>query len=286
MDFAPAFTAGTWAFWWLLLRAAESRRTERPRFKALTLAALAVWWGCSIATIHKAPHSYVGTRDDILEQMATAKEPPDDGLPLLVDTNLLDMLGQVAPLQLQPPKTLQPIPGSYTNGFDFASTGIIFNGSGWWSNGVARASMALFVEDPECLILDVAPANPDAGGSVSYTAIRAKIGLEFLERESMTPMADGMRIVFRGPQRKRYQRGVQVVFLAMVPVEELSTGDSPFRLLRVAWRRDALEAVKPGTGMELEQKQAKETEIQQPSSNPVPPFALLPLVEQNGVNTR
>jgi len=88
------------------------------------------------------------------------------------------------------------------------------------------------------VILDVAPAVHAQPEDADYDCIRAKIGLEFLERQSITSIAGGKRIFFSGPKRTRYQKGIQLVFLGMVCPEQLSTAESKFSLLKVNWRRD------------------------------------------------
>jgi len=63
------------------------------------------------------------------------------------------------------------------------------------------------------------------------------VGLEFLRRERIDRTAKGWRVRFSGPRQKRYQRGVQPVFLATVPKEFLADYTTvPWRLTRVTWR--------------------------------------------------
>ncbi|MCS7338965.1 MAG: hypothetical protein NZ739_12155 [Verrucomicrobiae bacterium] len=130
------------------------------------------------------------------------------------------------------------LPLEYTNATQRAQ--IPFNLDGWLEDGRTLASIAAFVRDPECLILELAPAGDEPLPLAAYDCIRAKIGLEFLQRESLVQTTNGVRILFSGPKRARYQRGYQVAFIALVPREKLSLGESPFRLHRIAWRRDML----------------------------------------------
>lgn len=48
----------------------------------------------------------------------------------------------------------------------------------------------------------------------------------------------GRLLIFRKPQRRIYQSGVQVAFLGLIAPHELSESDSKIRLLRVRWRED------------------------------------------------
>ena len=67
--------------------------------------------------------------------------------------------------------------------------------------------------------------------------IRAKIGLEYLERESITKTDAGWKIRFKGPQRKVYQSGYQVAFLALIAKEDLPYMNTPWLLRSVRWNR-------------------------------------------------
>lgn len=70
--------------------------------------------------------------------------------------------------------------------------------------------------------------------------IRAKVGLEYLKLESVTPTNGGWILHFSGPKQPRYQQGLQPVFLAMVPPDELAQyalAPSPWILKRLQWRK-------------------------------------------------
>jgi len=107
-----------------------------------------------------------------------------------------------------------------------------FDGLGWKKDtGTAQALVTVFVHDAEFLELELEPnqslINAMAKkGETNFPkpdpeVIRAKIGLEYLERESITKTDAGCKIRFKGPQRKVYQSGYQVVFLAMIAKEDL-----------------------------------------------------------------
>jgi hypothetical protein len=66
--------------------------------------------------------------------------------------------------------------------------------------------------------------------------IRAKIGLEFLERESIIRTARGWQVRFHGPRSQQYRRGIQPLFIAFGPHAGLAAPVSQWRLLSVRWR--------------------------------------------------
>jgi len=65
--------------------------------------------------------------------------------------------------------------------------------------------------------------------------VRAKVGLEMLERAEVIDLPKGKRIRFHRPKQENYQHGLQAVFLALGPPALLSAAESPFRLVRVRW---------------------------------------------------
>jgi hypothetical protein len=141
-----------------------------------------------------------------------------------------------------------PQSGCYSDPKAPAATGIRFyNGAGWKAEqgGRLMPCVILFVDDPEFLELELEPVAEVAGRVPADPAqIRAKVGLEFLRRERIDRTAKGWRVRFSGPRQKRYQRGVQPVFLATVPKEFLADDDNaPWRLVQVRWR-----APKPDAG--------------------------------------
>jgi hypothetical protein len=102
------------------------------------------------------------------------------------------------------------------------------------------AALTLFVSNPQLLVIEVAPVENGPLDAQDYECIQAKIGLEVLTLESSEVTARGRRMVFQGPQAEAYQSGVQVAFLGMTPVQDLSDGKSRFRLLNVRWRDERL----------------------------------------------
>ena len=121
-----------------------------------------------------------------------------------------------------------------------------FDGLGWKKDtGTTQAIVTVFVHDAEFLELELEPNQSLMDemvkkGETHYPkpapeVIRAKIGLEYLERESITKTDAGCKIRFKGPQRKVYQSGYQVAFLAMVAKEDLPYMNTPWLLKSVRW---------------------------------------------------
>ena len=121
-----------------------------------------------------------------------------------------------------------------------------FDCLGWnRENRTMQAIVTVFVHDAEFLELELEPNKGLVDemakkGETNFPkpdpeVIRAKIGLEYLERESITKTDAGWKIRFKGPQRKVYQSGYQVVFLAMVAKEDLGCRYTPWLLKSVRW---------------------------------------------------
>jgi hypothetical protein len=129
-----------------------------------------------------------------------------------------------------------PLPASHSIGTRLDQFGIPFNGSGWEAaTGFTTCLVAVFVQDPQLLELELAPAGGDPLAPADYNSVRVKIGLEFLELERSEETDTGRRLIFRGPRRTNYQRGVQAAFLALTRPQELSDRNSKFRLLKLRW---------------------------------------------------
>ena len=121
-----------------------------------------------------------------------------------------------------------------------------FDFLGWNKNsGTAQAIVTVFVHDAEFLELELEPNQSlidemEKRGKTNYPKpapeiIRAKVGLEYLERESITRTEYGCKIRFKGPQRKVYQSGYQVTFLALITKEYLGCRYTPWLLKSVRW---------------------------------------------------
>jgi hypothetical protein len=135
-----------------------------------------------------------------------------------------------------------------------------------------RALVTVFVHDAEFLELELEPNQSLIDemvkkGETNYPkpdpeVIRAKIGLEYLERESITKTDAGWKIRFKGPQRKVYQSGYQVVFLAMIAKEDLGCRYTPWLLKSVRWN----ETDPPKTITPKETKETSPPHEPQPSA--------------------
>jgi hypothetical protein len=213
MDFGPAFAAGSWALCWLIADRIGTVKRHSNWLKWYLLALVLSWWGMEISTIE------IDNRSNV------------SNLNLVQETNKIKEGVHIG-------DGIVRIPTLYTNGFNFTSTSILYNGRGWEETNTSPC-VALFMDNPDCIELEVGPAKGAAIVPRDYECIQAKIGLEHLERESLTPLPDRIRIVFRGPKNKRYQTGIQVAFIGMVSPEELSDDDSRFCLLKAAWHRTA-----------------------------------------------
>jgi hypothetical protein len=150
-----------------------------------------------------------------------------------------DELPEIMPYRNERPKAL---PNEYRLGSSLGVWGIPQNGSGWDENGGRLLVSAIFfVENPEFLELDLTVAPGEYVGEVSPSDIRAKVGLEFLERTSIIQSKGDWIIRFVGPKQHRYQQGVQPVFLATVSPEKLANfveTPTPWILKRLSWRVD------------------------------------------------
>jgi hypothetical protein len=95
--------------------------------------------------------------------------------------------------------------------------------------------VTLFVNDPAFLELELVRVDgPNAADDLTH--IRAKAGLEFLERDYVRRTDGGWIVRFLAPRQPRYQHGIQPVFIATVPNTQLSQPATPWRLLKVRWK--------------------------------------------------
>jgi hypothetical protein len=129
------------------------------------------------------------------------------------------------------------IPSYYSLENDPAAlTGIPQNGGGWREqSGNVDIMSILFVQDPAKLRLEVAPIAGESPSEEQYQAIRAKIGLELLQLESVERTEQGRRLTFAAPTRKEYRHGIHVASLAFLAPNQFPHHRSPFRLLSVTW---------------------------------------------------
>ena|GEM_PF-107761 len=208
LDYMPAFAAAILAAWWGWCHVLQ-RWQKRPIALVLSAAATLAWLGIDF---HNSTHAYG-------------------------DPQVLTWRECVAAMQRQKAEKVNlPLAGVYESPDEPAQTGLSHNGAGWNPDGTVLPTVILFVHSPRFIELELAPfewarIEPDP------SQLRAKIGLEFLKLEKVEPTAEGWRVRFAGPRQKRYQEGLQPLFLAMVPRELLAeTRDLPWRLLRVRWQ--------------------------------------------------
>ena len=129
-----------------------------------------------------------------------------------------------------------PPAGVYATPAAPAKTGIPYNGAGWAGpSGMVMPCVILFVDAPAFLECEMA-GFPEVTSGAGPVALRAKVGLEYLQRQSMVRSEHGWVVRFAGPQRRRYQKGLQPVFLATVSKEHLADEKTPWRLLKVRWK--------------------------------------------------
>jgi hypothetical protein len=124
----------------------------------------------------------------------------------------------------------------------------VFDGLGWNKDaGTTQAIVTVFVHDAEFLELELEPNQSliDEMAKKGEThfpqpapeVIRAKVGLEYLKRESITRTEYGWKIRFHGPRRKVYQSGYQAAFLAMIAKEDLGCRYTPWLLKSIRWNK-------------------------------------------------
>ncbi len=131
----------------------------------------------------------------------------------------------------------KPLPSQYDANTLFESYDIrLYNGTGWQrGSGIVKPLIILFMDDPEYLELTV-NSLVQGGENIKPVNIRAKIGLELLEQESIRKKDEGWVVRFHGPKLKRYQKRLQVSFIVFVPNTRLKDETTPWRLLKVRWK--------------------------------------------------
>jgi len=212
LDFSPAFAvslAGLW--WWTVEKIASRPHLWKWMLPGLCIA-LITWQGWEISRGKSGfgpPRSI--TQEDLLAQM----EPQ--------------------------PALSKPLPNEYEIGGSMQSWGIPHNGEGWNETDGHIGSLAtFFIKDPKFLEIELGMASSNRVENVSITDIRAKVGLEFLERVSIERTNDEWLVRFAAPKQPRYQSGLQTLFLATVPTRQLSKyviHPSPWILKRISWQR-------------------------------------------------
>lgn len=213
IDFLPAVMVGISALVWIAFELDFFKQKWRG---GACIAITGVWMTSSVFTGQIDPAGY-GSRTTELAQVQSAITDPS--------------------------KPSGPLPELryYKLGESGVSAGIPFNCEGWdLEDGTVQPAVTLFASDPECVVLSV--FNPDGKAITSYdiAPIQAKIGLEYLARESVQLRSTNATIVFRGPQDPRYQHGLQVCFLSFIHPAELGKKTPSLCLSSVSFVRSNL----------------------------------------------
>jgi hypothetical protein len=201
--FAVAISGGIFAFFTY-----HWKQARHNRWRTVSLGLILLWWSIEIASAGRSfPQSPVISQFEVCDAI---NDKSDNALPLP------DFYEAGAP----PAKT----------------TGIGNNGAGWTATtGETGSTVILFASDVEELVLDVGVASGNTRADQEFAAIRAKVGLEFLQLESMQQIEGGQRLTFAGPSWPPYRSGIQAVFLCFAPVEHFRDKYSGFTLKRVQW---------------------------------------------------
>jgi len=215
LDFSPAFAAALLGLWWWMVEDVTRRTVFSQWILAVFCLILVAWQGSEIA-LGKVESGRLGSQTwkEVLEREHT----------------LLGIEGH------------ELLPTEYRVGNFSNLWRIPYNCSGWdETNGRLSVSAIFFVENAEFLELELAPALGEGMEDTSVTDIRAKVGLEFLDRQSVIRTKNGWIVRFIGPKQHRYQRGVQPVFLATVSPIVLAKfvgTPTPWILKRLSWRAE------------------------------------------------
>jgi hypothetical protein len=208
LDFAPAISVAVASFVLEFDNRLPRSSSKFTWLRSVLIAAIIGWWICEIvAARHVFPKTPTLAQGDVL-------------------------------IQVQPRHPeLKSIPEFYGAGsLPSEVTGIRQNGLGWADDyGGTDEMVVLFVKDPDKVRLEIAPDQDTSLTNEQYAAIRAKVGREFLELESIEPTQRGQLLTFSGPKREPRRHGIQILSIAFVTTDEFQRAESPFRLLRVDW---------------------------------------------------
>ena len=216
LDFAPAFSAALISLWLFVTRASVAR----SRYPQLTLSYFYVllisWQVYEITIASKAIPQKIGWGPP---GSITMKESASSGFSL-------------KPLS-------KPFPAEYLSRSTASAWRIPFNGEGWAPDGKTGCCGIFFADDPHFLDLTMTLAPERDPTQAPLAEIKAKVGLEQLKLVSIIHTNDTWTMHFSGPREERYQKGVQPVFVAFAPSEELGTfvtTPTPWILKRISWR--------------------------------------------------
>lgn len=215
LDFGPAFVAALAGLWIWAVEEVQQRVRNPQQTVGLLFLALLLWQGSEVVLAQRANSSPAPLIKEAMSDRPFLSSESD-----------------------------QYVPVEYRVGGSLSSTSqnIQYNGAGWDStSGSTRLCVGFFVHDPEFLELELKAYPGSDIAQAPLTALRAKIGLESLQQTSITATNDGWIVRFAGPRQRRYQQGLQPVFLAMIPTQDLAqyiTHPSPWILKRLTWRTE------------------------------------------------
>jgi hypothetical protein len=130
------------------------------------------------------------------------------------------------------------LPRYYDSNSTPLSTGIPRNGDGWdLKTGRTAAVVPLFIDDPDGVIVQVRPLRDSYAFENTCRSIRAKIGLEELQLETVKRTGDDWRLIFSAPQEPKYRNGIQVLFLSIATNNSFRSDHKDVALLGVQWKR-------------------------------------------------
>jgi hypothetical protein len=135
-----------------------------------------------------------------------------------------------------------PVPSlgyHYTRETDFQSLHIPYNGEGWdKKSGLVASIVILFAENINMVNIDISE-TPVMSADQTPDFWRVKIGLEELKCRHRTKRPGGWLLTFDGPVDKRYQTGIQPLFIATTGPDHFSDRVIPWRMESVQWRKPA-----------------------------------------------
>jgi hypothetical protein len=208
MDFAPAFAATIAGAWmWI------ASRCRRIWIRLLIVLLFCGWFGLQV---HQSGSVFGMLRSVTWEELRTTRQ------------------NRAA--------NHHPSPAPYGQSLEDPKSGIPYDGTGWKpKTGALKPLVILFAKDARFLELEL-ETKPHPLIAANPEDIRAKIGLEFLERADILRTEQGWRVRFHGPRQRRYQNGIQVAFVATVPKEYLAEQETPWILRIVRWN-DRVESI-------------------------------------------
>jgi hypothetical protein len=209
LDFAPAMAAAAASL--LLFGAERLPASIRPALiRRILAASFTLWWATELALARNVlPCQPPWGQIHVVDAMSAAKRH--------VDT----------------------LPSHYAVGDKVNpwATNVEYNGLGWDEHtGATEPVIMLFVEDLAELRIECRWACSDALSQDAIDCIRAKVGLEMLRLKSTTTSDGKLELVFARPVRAAYREGIQPVFIAFAPADDILSMRSPWRLLRIDWR--------------------------------------------------